>query len=42
MITSEMKIKMKIKIDIGVVGKVHPKVCPTEISGKQMEEQRKE
>ena len=42
MITSEMRIKIKIKIDIGVVGKVHPEVHLTEISGKQIKEQRKE
>ena len=34
MITSELIIKIKIKIDIGFIGKVHPKVCPTEILGK--------
>ena len=37
MITSEMKIKMKIKINTDKNknrhrGKVHPEVCPTEIS----------
>ena len=31
-----------MKIDIGVVGKTCPRVCPTEILEKEMKEQRKE
>ena len=42
MITSEMKIKMKIKIDIGVIAKVCLEVCPTGILKKRKKEQRKE